>query len=146
MSVTRRDLSLLLPALMAKQLDAQAVAQQVEKPVLPAKAYEYSGLPVKMNGENESRAVFDGLTHSGYPVELHMTRLAAGESPHAPHRHVNEEVMMLRSGRLDAFFGGETTRIEAGSVIYMASMEEHGWKNPGPDAAEYFVIALGPKA
>jgi mannose-6-phosphate isomerase-like protein (cupin superfamily) len=139
MSITRRELSLFLPAVAA----AQGVAQ--EKPMLPVKAYEYSDLPVKINGENQSRAVFDGLTHAGFPVELHMTRLAAGQSPHAPHRHINEEVMMLKNGKLDAFFGGKTTRIEAGSVIYMASMEEHGWTNPGPDPAEYFVIALGPK-
>jgi mannose-6-phosphate isomerase-like protein (cupin superfamily) len=58
---------------------------------------------------------------------------------------VNEEVMMLKNGQLDAFFGGKTVRITAGSTIYMASMEEHAWKNPGPDPAEYFVIALGPK-
>jgi mannose-6-phosphate isomerase-like protein (cupin superfamily) len=124
----------------------QAGAQTKEKPVLPAKAYEYSELPMKQNGENQGRAVFDGATHSGYPVELHMTRLAAGQSPHAPHKHINEEVLMLKNGQLDATFGGKTSRITAGSVIYMASMEEHGWKNPGPDPAEYFVIALGPKS
>ncbi len=133
---------MMLPALAA----GQAVAQQKEKPVLTAKAYEYADLPVKTTGENQGRAVFDGLTHTGYPVELHMTRLAAGQSPHAPHNHVNEEVLMLKNGRLDATFGGKTSRIEAGSIIYMASMEEHGWRNPGPDAAEYFVIALGPKS
>jgi quercetin dioxygenase-like cupin family protein len=53
---------------------------------------------------------------------------------------------MLRSGQLDATFGGATHRITAGSIIYIASMDEHGWKNPGPDSAEYFVIALGPKS
>jgi mannose-6-phosphate isomerase-like protein (cupin superfamily) len=153
MSITRRDLSLLIPALAAAQTaSAQTPAPKTpgkEKPVLPAKAYEYTELTVKTsgpNGANEGRAVFDGLTHSGYPVELHMTKLGVGQSPHPPHKHINEEVLMLRSGQLDAFFGGATHRITAGSTIYMASMEEHGWKNPGPETAEYFVIALGPKA
>jgi len=141
MSITRRDLSLLIPALAA----SQAAGQSKEKPVLIAKTYEYAELPVKTNGENQGRAVFDGLTHTGYPVELHMTRLAAGQMPHPPHKHVNEEVMMLKNGQLDAMFGGKTTRLQAGSIIYMASMEEHGWRNPGPEPAEYFVIALGPK-
>jgi mannose-6-phosphate isomerase-like protein (cupin superfamily) len=147
MSITRRDLSLLLPAIAANAAAQQAPGK--EKPVLPAKAYEYTELTVKTSGPegvNQGRAVFDGLTHSGYPVELHMTKLGVGQSPHAPHKHVNEEVLMLRSGQLDAFFGGATHRITAGSTIYMASMEEHGWKNPGPDSAEYFVIALGPKS
>lgn len=144
MSITRRDVSLLIPALAASAAAQQAPKK--EKPVLAAKAYEYSELPMKPNGENQGRAVFDGLTHSGFPVELHMTRLAAGQMPHAPHKHINEEVLMLKNGQLDAFFGGATHRITAGSVIYMASMEEHGWKNPGPEPAEYFVIALGPKS
>lgn len=139
MSLNRRNLAFLLPALAAAQ-------DPPKKPVLAAKAYQYSELPVKQNGENQGRAVFDGLTHTGYPVELHMTRLAPGQMPHPPHKHVNEEVLMLRTGQLDATFGGKTTRISAGSVIYMASMEEHGWKNTGTDDAEYFVIALGPKA
>jgi hypothetical protein len=51
MSMSRRDLSLLLPALAAAQ---NAGAQSKEKPVLPAKVYEYADLPVKMNGENLS--------------------------------------------------------------------------------------------
>jgi mannose-6-phosphate isomerase-like protein (cupin superfamily) len=144
MSLSRRDVSFLLPALAAAAA-AQEPAKK-EKPTLPAKAYEYTELTVKTSGENQSRAVFDGLTHSGYPVELHMTRLGAGQSPHPPHKHINEEVLMLRTGQLDAFFGGATHHIAAGSTIYMASMEEHGWKNPGPDPAEYFVIALGPKS
>jgi hypothetical protein len=28
-------------------------------------------------------------------------------------------------------------------VAYVASNELHGWKNPGTDRAQYFVIALG---
>src|SRR5580704_17012831 len=108
MSITRRELALLIPAVAAAQQPPSVPAQNKEKPMLPAKAYEYSDLPVKTNGENQSRAVFDGLTHSGFPVELHMTRLSAGQSPHAPHHHINEEVMMLKNGQLDAFFGGKT--------------------------------------
>jgi quercetin dioxygenase-like cupin family protein len=76
-------------------------------------------------------------------VELHMTELGPGQAPHAPHSHVHEEVLMLRRGTLDATFGGKTARLTAGSVIYMESNMEHGWRNPGTEPAEYFVIALG---
>ncbi len=142
MSMSRRDLSLLIPALAAPA----AQPAEAEKPVLPAQTWEYAGLPVKNNGENQSRAVFDGLTHTGYPVELHITKLGPGQLSHPPHRHVNEEAMMLKTGLIDAHFGGKTVRIGAGSVIFMASNVEHNWSNPGPEPAEYFVIALGPKA
>lgn len=138
MNYTRRDLSLLLPALAV----ATAAA---ENKATPAQVFEYEDLPVKKSPQTESRAVFSGETHTAYPLSVHITKLAAGQMPHAPHRHPNEEVICLRSGQLDANFGGKITHVTAGSIIYMASMEEHSWKNPGPEPAEYFVIELGEK-
>jgi quercetin dioxygenase-like cupin family protein len=127
---------LLLPAWAA----ASGAAQQK---ALPSKAYKYEDLVVRGNGPNISRAVLNGETHSGFPVELHITELGAGQSPHPPHKHVHEELLMLRSGILDATITGETTRVTAGSVVYLASNDLHGWRNPGPGPAQYFVISLG---
>jgi quercetin dioxygenase-like cupin family protein len=139
MKISRRDIATLLPALAAL-----ASAQEPDnKKMLKPKTWRYEDLPVKQNGQNKGRAVFDGETHLGFPVELHMTELAPGQMPHAPHSHSHEEVLMLRRGVLDATYGGEKSHLTAGSVIYMASNVEHGWKNPGPEPAEYFVIALG---
>lgn len=137
MNPSRRDLGLILPAL------AVATASAQENKTLPSKAFQYEDLPVKVNGENKSRAVFNGETHSGFPIELHMTELAAGQVPHAPHQHVHEEVLMLQKGTLDATIKGEATQITGGSIVYMASNDLHGWRNPGPGPAQYFVIALG---
>ncbi len=139
MSVSRRDLGLVLPALAA-------AASAQESRNLPSRAYVYEELPVKTNGLNHSRAVFNGDNHAGIPVELHMTELAAGQAPHPPHHHVHEEIVMLHQGVLDATIKGETKRVTAGSVLYLASNDEHGWRNPGPGTAQYFVLALGKDA
>jgi quercetin dioxygenase-like cupin family protein len=85
----------------------------------------------------------NGETHSGFPIEMHISELAPGQAPHPPHQHVHEEVLMLRSGMLDATILGVTTRVTAGSVLYLASNDLHGWRNPGPDPAQYFVMSLG---
>jgi quercetin dioxygenase-like cupin family protein len=74
---------------------------------------------------------------------MHITELGAGQAPHPPHKHVHEEILMLRSGMLDATILGQTTRVTAGSVLYLNSNDEHGWRNPGPDPAQYFVISVG---
>ncbi|MDE3198144.1 MAG: cupin domain-containing protein [Acidobacteriota bacterium] len=74
-----------------------------------------------------------------------MTRLAPGQMPHAPHHHVNEEVMMLKNGELEVTQGGVVSRVGPGSIVYVQSNVVHGWKNVGSEPAEYFVIALGPK-
>jgi len=98
---------------------------------------------VRVNGENKSRAVMKGETHSGFQIELHMTELGPGQAPHGPHKHVHEELLMLKDGSLDVTISGQTTHVTAGSIVYVASNEMHGWRNPGTDRAQYFVIALG---
>jgi len=80
----------------------------------------YEELVVKKNGENESRAVLDGLTHSNYPIETHITSLGPGMAPHAPHHHVNEEVLMLQTGQLDVMIEGKTTRAHGGQRDFRA--------------------------
>src|SRR3954452_10664657 len=105
MKVSRRELAGLLPVLAAAQ-----TTEKKGKPVLTSKAYNYGDLPVKVNGENRQRAVFDGKNHSGFPLELHMTELGPGLAPHAPHHHIHEEALMLRTGQLDVTISGQTTR------------------------------------
>src|SRR5262249_36580778 len=101
---------------------------------------------VKINGLNKSHAVLDGETHSGIPLEVHVTELAAGQSPHPPHHHVHEEMFMLQVGIVDVTVNGVTKRLTPGSIGYVNSNDEHGIHKPGPDRAEYFVIALGAKS
>jgi quercetin dioxygenase-like cupin family protein len=76
-------------------------------------------------------------------VDIHITELGPGQMPHAAHHHVHEEIVMLQTGLLDVTIEGKLTRVTAGSVVYVNSNEEHGWKNPGPERAQYFVMAIG---
>lgn len=138
MNYSRRDLALLLPVLAAAEAQAQQDGQ-----VLPARVYKYEDLPVKVNKTGKGRSVLNGDTHSGFPIEMHLTELNPGQAPHAPHRHVHEEMFMLREGTVDMTISGKTTRLTPGSVAYIASNELHGLINSGTEAAHYFVIALG---
>ena len=140
MNYSRRDIGLILPALAAATAEAQA---PTDGQILPARAYKYEELPVKVNKTSRGRAVLKGDTHSGYPIEMHLTELDPGQAPHAPHRHVHEEIFMLRQGTVDMTISGKTTRLGPGSVAYIASNELHGLVNSGSEAAHYFVIALG---
>jgi len=133
--MTRRDLTVLSAGFFA----ATARAQKPALATLPSKAYRFVDLVLKGN----SRAVFDGLTHSGFHVDLHETELAPGAAPHAPHRHEHEEIVMVREGTLEATIEGNVTIVGPGSVIYAASNDLHGWKNVGATKAQYFVIAMG---
>ena len=136
MNCSRRDLAGLLP------LIAMTTAQ-AEKPALPSAAYRFEDLPVRENGPNRSRAVFDGSTHTGFHIDMHMTELAPGQAPHAPHSHVHEEMVMIKDGTLEVTIKERVTRVGPGSTVYVASNERHGWKNVGEGRALYFVLALG---
>jgi len=90
------------------------------------------------------RALVDTATSNLTRLEIHVTTLGPGKSPHPPHRHAHEELMIVRSGTLDVFQNGATRRAGPGAVIFEASNELHGLRNPGPDSATYVVIRLDP--
>ena len=69
--------------------------------------------------------------------------LAAGQAPHAPHRHAHEELILIREGALELTMEGQKTALGPGSGVYVASDEEHGFRNSGAVPAKYFVLALG---
>jgi hypothetical protein len=97
-------LSLFLPALLAA---ADAAAQD---PALPSKTYKFEDLPVRGTGP-KSRAILDGKTHTGYPLEIHATELAAGQAPHPAHHHVHEEMFLVREGTVEVIINGKTTQL-----------------------------------
>ena len=132
MRISRRELTALMPALAAAQ-----------KQPLASATFKYEDLPVRANGQNRSRQILNGGTHTGYPVELHETELAPGMAPHPPHQHAHEEILMLREGTLEVTISGKKTIMGPGSVAWVASNDHHGWRNVGEGRARYFVMALG---
>jgi mannose-6-phosphate isomerase-like protein (cupin superfamily) len=138
MNFSRRDLAVLIPALMAARAEG-------DTKVLPSHCYAFDELPVKTNPttHGESRQVFNGETHDSFPVDLHITKLPPGQMPHPPHHHAHEEMMFVMAGTLEATISGKSTQLGKGGVVYVKSMDEHGLRNPGTVPAEYFVFAIG---
>ncbi len=136
MKFSRRELPFLWPALAAAQSNGGV------KP-LPSAAFRLEDLPARKSGSMTSRQILKGTTHAGFRIDVHESELPAGESPHPPHHHIHEEVLLLREGVLDVGIDGRITRLGPGSVAYFASNQEHGWHNVGQVAARYFVLALG---
>jgi hypothetical protein len=83
---SRRDLTLLLPALAAATASAQNNAKQpepvasadgVEKlPVMKTQAFLYKDIPVTVNGQNKNRRMFTAKTHTGFKMESHQSDVA----------------------------------------------------------------------
>jgi quercetin dioxygenase-like cupin family protein len=135
-NVSRRELGLFLI-----NLTAAAAAQPSGR--LPSKTYRLEELPSSGNGPARSWSMLNGETHTGLQLEMHETELPAGLAPHAPHHHVHEEILLIRDGQVEISIAGRKTLLGPGSAAYVASNEEHGWRNPGTTPAHYFVLAVG---
>ncbi len=73
--------------------------------------------------------------------------LDAGQTPHAPHTHLEEEVMIVESGTGEIFCDGKTTKVGPGSVMYSTPNTPHGIVNTGKDPIVfYFIKWAGKKA
>lgn len=136
MNYSRRDLSLVLPLLAAVKAEA-------ESSVLPSRTYPYENLPVENEGPNRGRPIFEGETHTGVRIELHETELAPGQMPHPAHHHLHEEMILVREGTMEVTIAGKSATLGPGGVGYVASNDEHGWRNVGAGHARYFVLAVG---
>jgi len=137
MPYSRRELG----ALVAAAAGASGLGAQNGK--LASRIWLYDELPVQTDGPNRMRQVFQGETHSGFLLEAHETDLPPGGAPHPPHHHVHEEMIAIREGAMEVTISGRSARLGPGSVAYVASGEEHGWRNVGDTRARYLVLAFG---
>ena len=136
MECSRRAFPFLLPTLAAAQ-------QSGAKEPLPSLALRHEDMAARQSGAIVMRQLLKGGTHTGFQIDLHESELPAGEAPHPPHRHVHEEMLLIRNGTLDVTIAGKASRLGPGSVAYIASGQEHGWRNAGTATATYLVFALG---
>ena len=60
-----------------------------------------------------------------------MCVLDPGASPHPPHRHPEEEFLIIASGTGEIECAGKTTEVGPGAVMYCAGDVLHGVKNTG---------------
>ena len=138
--ITKRDITI---ALFTCLLTAgvAVLAQPPAKPVLGSSAFEWNSLEVKTNQAGGLvRKFFDSPTATLENLECHCTTIQPGKSPHAPHHHPDEELMIIREGTVEVLVNGEWKRIGPGSVFFAASNVEHGLRNVGDVPAVYHVI------
>jgi mannose-6-phosphate isomerase-like protein (cupin superfamily) len=135
MNISRRRLGLVLPGI--------AVSAGAQGGRLASKTFRMSDIKATPNGTARSWNMVNGETHAGLPLEMHETELPGGLAPHAPHRHIHEEILFIRDGQVEITIAGQKTMLGPGSAAYIASNDEHGWRNAGATPALYFVLAVG---
>lgn len=99
---------------------------------------EIAARPLSSNGL--SRQVLRDPTPTLDQLEFHITTLPPGKTSHAPHRHANEEIIIIKEGTVEALVDGVEKRLGPGSFIFQASNHLHGIRNVGDVPATYYVI------
>jgi len=68
-----------------------------------------------------------------------------GKTPHAPHVHQDEEILIVESGHGEIFCDGKTTKVGPGSVMYSSPNASHGITNTGSEPLTFYFVKWIPK-
>ena len=131
----RLSVVLLFPAAVAT-----SPARPSETPVLGSTAISWEEIQARVSANGRYSQVLRAPTATLDELELHVTTLPPGQSPHPPHKHPDEELVIIREGTVEATVNGQTRRVGPGSVIFQASNQMHGLRNVGDVPAVYHVI------
>ncbi len=77
------------------------------------------------------RIYFDGPTDQLKAMTAGSLRLKAGMTPHEPHKHPEEEFMVVTEGTGEISMEGKITKVGPGSMMYCGANKLHGIVNTG---------------
>lgn len=116
------------------------LARGADDEIMGSRAVDWKDMVARPTKVGEVRQVFQNRTATLDELELHITTLQPGQTPHAPHKHADEEVVIIREGTVETFLGDRSQVVGAGSVIFQAANQLHTIKNVGTVPATYHVI------
>ena len=131
----------MLLIVMAAAAAGSIATVTAQKSALHSTVYPWSDADAKPNEWGKVRQVMRDKTPTLEELEIHISTLQPGKSPHPPHQHPNEELLILKEGTLETYQSGVTRRVNTGAIIFQASNEPHNVTNIGTTPATYFVIA-----
>jgi quercetin dioxygenase-like cupin family protein len=91
--------------------------------------------------------IFRGPTPSLHSMSCHASVLSAAHSPHPPHAHLEEELLIVLDGEAVIAVVDrrdpkkpKTARMPAGSFVYYPAYQHHTIYNPGPQPVTYLMF------
>ncbi len=79
----------------------------------------------------DNRVYFDGPTDQLKAMTAGSLTLKPGMSPHPPHEHPEEELMMIAEGNGEIVVDGKKSAVGPGSIMYCEGGHQHGIVNTG---------------
>ncbi len=138
MRVTRRDAA--VAAVAAMLGGSVALRAQPPAAVLGPAVFDWNAMPVTRTETGEVRSLVKQPTATLQELEMHVSTLKPGIASHPPHRHSNEELVIIDTGTVETLSAGSWKRLGPGSIIFNASNSLHALRNVGTAPATYHVV------
>jgi mannose-6-phosphate isomerase-like protein (cupin superfamily) len=136
--ITKRDLTV---ASITACLTMIAMFASSKTSILDSSIFDWNDIAVKNTSTGSVRTFFRSQTATLDELECHVTTLNPSETSHPPHKHPEEEVIIIKEGTLEALVNGQMKRVGAGSVIFQAANQMHAIRNVGDTPATYHVFS-----
>jgi quercetin dioxygenase-like cupin family protein len=83
---------------------------------------------------------FNGPTRQLAALASGLVTLEPGAQPHPPHRHPEEEIMIVGEGTGEFSIDGIATQVKAGDMVFAESNVLHGVLNTGQTRMVFYFI------
>ena len=130
-------LSFALPTLFLPVV-AHAAASSDAK--LASDVFHLDQLPAQPTPVGMRRDPFDAPTATVDKTHCHITTLNVGASSGEPRKHLQEEIIIVKEGAVEAHWDGQSKVAKAGDIIYFAANAVTHLRNAGTTPATYYVI------
>lgn len=117
-----------------------AAQEKAVPPTMTSSVFNWEKMVAKPTKVGAARQVFQNPTPTLDELECHITTLNPSATPHEPHQHVDEELILVKEGTVESLVNGERRKAGPGSVIFQSSNQLHAIRNVGDTPATYFVV------
>ena len=115
--------------------------------VLTSRVYPIKFPLMLKDEESKLFYIFKGITKNLFNISCHISALSPGHSPHTPHAHKEEEVLLILSGSIDIIFPDRLSpkkdqyiHLNKGQFAYYPSGIFHTLQATGKTPANYLIF------
>jgi (S)-ureidoglycine aminohydrolase len=101
---------------------------------------DWNELKTNNTGKGYRRDFFNKATSQLAQFEMHTTALNKDSVSHAPHTHVQEEIILIIRGNVTMHIDGKLYPASAGDLVFLSSGISHALLNTGKEQCEYFAF------
>jgi mannose-6-phosphate isomerase-like protein (cupin superfamily) len=98
---------------------------------LPDGTMDEKGAKLTRESFGDLRIYYDGPTEQLKSMTSGSLRLNPGMEPHPPHKHPEEEFMLITEGSGEMKVNGKLTKVGPGMMMYCGANKLHGITNTG---------------